>query len=106
MKYIYDDLKMQILEGRNLPERLTLQDLARRYSVSVTPVRSAVKQLIEDGFLHKLSNSRISINPEKIGSAVGGSPMPPVQPPKNYYEIIADDSGAVKYSRQCGCCTR
>ncbi len=51
--YIKDDLAAQLKSGRNLPVELTLHSLAGHYKVSLTPVRTAVAALIDEGLLKK-----------------------------------------------------
>jgi DNA-binding GntR family transcriptional regulator len=57
------DLAERIRDGADLPAPLTLQAIARRYDVSVTPVRLAVAELIDDGVLLKGANRRIVVAP-------------------------------------------
>jgi DNA-binding GntR family transcriptional regulator len=87
-KYIKDDLEARIGSGRELPARMTLYALSKRYGVSLTPVRIAVNELIAEGFIEKGENGRLRVVPEKIGRAHGG---PVVQPkrPRDYYEEIS-----------------
>lgn len=44
--------------------KLTLTDLARHYGVSLTPVRLAVRTLLEEQVLIKLPNGRLQVNPD------------------------------------------
>jgi len=53
---VYESLREEIMQGE-LPARSVLQqvELARRFSVSRTPVREALQQLARDGFVELLS---------------------------------------------------
>ena len=65
--FIMTDLKSRILCGKDLPESLALMDLSQHYQVSITPVRNAVQELVDEGFIEKLPNKRLRINPDRIG---------------------------------------
>jgi DNA-binding GntR family transcriptional regulator len=57
--YIREDLKHRIHSQEDLPCKLTLPGLAEHYEVSVTPVRTAVAELIAEGVIRKQSNGRL-----------------------------------------------
>jgi DNA-binding GntR family transcriptional regulator len=89
--YIKDDLAAQLKSGRDLPTRLTLDSLAGHYQVSLTPVRTAVAELIEEGLLEKRPNHRLAAKtPRRPKTPAGGEPKPP-EPPRDSYEVIAND---------------
>ena len=69
--YISQDIKQRIRAGATLPAHLSLTELARYYDVSITPVREAIQNLVEEGYLQKLASRRIAVNPAKIG--IGGN---------------------------------
>jgi len=79
--YIEHDLRYRIASGKGVPDNLTLTSLARRYNVSITPVRSAITRLIAEGVLLKQSNGRLAVNPNKVGkgasSKVARRPLTP-----------------------------
>lgn len=50
-------------------ENLTLLALSRRYGVSLTPVREAVRDLVAEGVLLKRENGRIAFNPTRAAPA-------------------------------------
>ena len=53
---VYQILKREILSGRVRPgERLSLEDFAQRFGVSITPVRDALRLLAADGLVELLS---------------------------------------------------
>ncbi len=89
--YIKQDMIARIHSGHDLPSKLTLRELSRRYKVSVTPVRAAVGELIEGRYLLKGQNGRLAVNPNKVGC--GGPAASPAQPelPKDHYDEIAKD---------------
>lgn len=89
--YIKEDVAARIGSGEIAADSLTLQGLSQRYAVSVTPVRAAVKELIQDGVLHKGKNRRLVVNTRRADrlEANGTSSQP--EPPKDHYKIILDD---------------
>ncbi len=89
--YIKDDLAAQLSSGRELPVQLTLDSLAEHYSVSLTPVRTAVAELIDEGLLEKGSNHRLAVTtPRRKGARTRCKPKLP-EPPRDLYEVIASD---------------
>src|SRR6185369_132859 len=80
-QFIRDDLRSRVLSGRNIPEKITLESLAKEYDVSLMPIRLALQHLIEEDVLIRNKNGRMEINIRKAGSqrgkAVRNSPKPP-----------------------------
>ncbi len=68
-EYICQDLQTRIREGLELPEKITLQTLAKHYAVSATPVRDAISRLLDEKVLVKGSNNRLAVNPKRRGVA-------------------------------------
>jgi DNA-binding GntR family transcriptional regulator len=64
--YIQNDLKARLRSGAGLPEKLTLAAISQHYRVSMTPVRLAVQQLIEERVLLKQANGRMKVNPAAV----------------------------------------
>ena len=64
---IENDIKSKIDSGVDYPANVTLNGLAEIYSVSLTPVRTAVKSLIQQDYIIKQSNGRLDINKKKVG---------------------------------------
>lgn len=62
VKYILHDLETRLRQGQPLPARLTLSALADHYGVSFTPVREAVDELVERGFLVRASSGRLRVS--------------------------------------------
>ncbi len=67
-QYIKDDLVARIASSGESPEMLTLEGIASHYSVSVTPVRTAVGELIDEGILRKGANHRLGINRRRVNA--------------------------------------
>jgi DNA-binding GntR family transcriptional regulator len=89
--YIKDDLAAQLKSGRELPVQLTLDSLAGHYSVSLTPVRTAVAELIDEGLLKRGPNQRLAATaPRRKGTRTRSEPKLPERP-CDPYEIIASD---------------
>ena len=89
--YIKDDLAAQLNSGRELPVQLTLDSLAGHYNVSLTPVRTAVAELIEEGLLQRGENHRLAATaPRRKGTAARRKPKLP-EPPRDPYEVVASD---------------
>jgi len=89
--YIKDDLAAQLKAGRSLPVQLTLDSLAEHYDVSLTPVRTAVAELIGEGLLEKGSNHRLFCKSPRPHAARVGRELKLPEPPRDPYEIIASD---------------
>jgi DNA-binding GntR family transcriptional regulator len=89
--YIKEDLAARLKSGRELPIQLTLDSLAGHYNVSLTPVRTAVADLIDEGLLARGTNHRL------VATAPGGKrarrhPEPKLpEPPQDRYEAIVSD---------------
>ena len=89
--YIKEDLAAQMHSGRELEVPLTLVSLASHYEVSLTPVRTAVAELIDEGLLEKGPNHRLTaVASDRKQPRKQNEPEPP-QPPRDPYEIIAND---------------
>lgn len=65
-----------------------MEDLSKRYEVSVTPVRAAIKELIDEGYLRRGSNRRLAIQLNRADAIA--PPLAPEQP-KDYYKIVSED---------------
>ncbi|MGE5193129.1 MAG: GntR family transcriptional regulator, partial [Deltaproteobacteria bacterium] len=84
--FIKQDLIASIRSGKIHSERLTLEALSKRYQVSTRPVRSAVRQLIEEKYLEKRDNGRLAIRRKPPSGAVS-----PPQEPVDWCAVIAND---------------
>lgn len=89
--YIKNDLAAQLKSGREVPVQLTLDSLAGHYNVSLTPVRTAVAELIDEGLLEKGPNHRLATTvPCQDAAQSRCEPILP-SPPSDPYEVIASD---------------
>lgn len=71
------DLKSRIAAGdAALPGQLTLTALAQHYSVSFTPVRQAVNDLIAENYLEKGTNGRLACNARRRQSVSAAGRKP------------------------------
>ena len=117
--YIKSDLQVRLRNGQTLPAELTLVSLAEHYDVSFTPVRTAVRELVNEGLLHKGVNGRLEpvmqngqTTGDRLGSddglgsrdrlgsddRLGGGEtlvppamLVPPEPPRDLLKIIGDD---------------
>ncbi|WP_146392013.1 GntR family transcriptional regulator [Allorhodopirellula solitaria] len=89
--YIKNDLAAQLRSGQESPVQLTLDSLAGHYQVSLTPVRAAVAELIEEGLLQKGENNRLTVaRPSGKRPRADHEPRSP-EPPRDPYDDIAND---------------
>src|SRR6478735_4293674 len=84
--YIKQDLIAGIRSGEIGSDRLTLDALSKRYSVSATPVRVAIRELIEEKYLKKGDNGRLAIH---FDSPAGSAASP--EEPTDWGQVIAND---------------
>lgn len=110
--YIKNDLAAKLRSGRVVPVQLTLDSLAGHYKVSLTPVRAAVAELIDEGLLQKGENNRLTAtsqadesSSESLDHAQLSEPESP-ELPRDPYDVIANDlvqislSGEPMYLRE------
>ena len=62
--FIKQDLKARLGRDAGLPAKLTLTALAQHYQVSTTPVRLALRDLIDEQVLAKEDNGQLRLHPE------------------------------------------
>ena len=67
--YIADVLRSRINAGQNLAEPPTLEGLSKEFNVSFSPVRAAIAELIQQGWIIKTQNRRLMFSTGRIGSA-------------------------------------
>src|SRR3954468_13993901 len=85
--FIKQDLIANIRAGAIGSHLLTLDALSKRYRVSETPVRMAVRELIEEKYLKKGENGRLAIrfnSPNGVPAALPAQPM-------DWGQVIAND---------------
>jgi DNA-binding GntR family transcriptional regulator len=88
--YIKNDLVAQLCRKEIGAEDLTLQGIAGRYGVSLTPVRAALRELIDEGYVKKRKNRRLDVDMSQVNRAERGTAID-VAPPKDYFAIITQD---------------
>lgn len=78
-EYIKRDLCFRLSGEDDAGEKLTLSALAKRYNVSLMPIRLAVRELIAEGVLLKQRNGRLKVNRSAIAARTAASepPSPP-----------------------------
>jgi DNA-binding GntR family transcriptional regulator len=90
-EYIASDLRARIEGKRELPDKLTLGALAGLYEVSITPVRTAVRNLTNEGLIRKGRNGRLTLNPRKAHQSKRQRTSSVKQPPENYFDRVTRD---------------
>ena len=88
--FIMQDLRTRIQRGQQLPEKLTLAEIATMYGVSFTPVRRAVNGLVAEELIERLDNGRLAVNPVKLRELQQAAPSLPPEQPRNWEQVIAD----------------
>lgn len=63
-EFIKQDLRARLGRDAGLPAKLTLTALAAHYQVSTTPVRLALRELIDERVLSKEENGQLRFNPQ------------------------------------------
>jgi DNA-binding GntR family transcriptional regulator len=87
---VFEDLAARLESREPLPCKLTFSSLAKHYKVSVTPVRTAVKQLVDEGYLKVLGTGRLQIS-ENPPQPRKGRRLSPPAPPPDYEALIRAD---------------
>jgi DNA-binding GntR family transcriptional regulator len=89
--YIKSDIQGHIDSGRDVPCKLTIAALSTHYNVSLTPVRAAIDQLLEERYLVKLGNGRLTVReaPPKTSRPATAGAMP--KRPEDLEEIVRRD---------------
>jgi DNA-binding GntR family transcriptional regulator len=87
---IYQDLCTRIEGQEALPCKLTFSALSSHYNVSLTPVRTAVKKLVSEGYLVTNGSGRLQVSPTPPTSTRPRR-VQPLEPPTDYEAIIRSD---------------
>ncbi len=86
--YISQDLENRIMSGELETGDLSLVTLAEHYKVSITPLRAAIKELVQKGIIIKLPNRRLQAHARK-GRRVEPRKAVAVPPtPKDWSEVL------------------
>ncbi|WP_066964289.1 GntR family transcriptional regulator [Microbulbifer sp. Q7] len=65
-EFIKSDVKAVLQAEGRLPYKLTLGAMSEHYKVSLTPVRHAVDELVEEGVIRRKDNGRLEAQPEVL----------------------------------------
>jgi DNA-binding GntR family transcriptional regulator len=87
---VYEDLAARIESREALPCKPTFSALAKHYAVSLTPVRTAVKRLVSEGYLTVLDNGRLRVS-ENVPQQLKSKRRQPPQFPPDHEAIIRAD---------------
>jgi DNA-binding GntR family transcriptional regulator len=90
-EYIKSDIQGHLDAGCGLPCKLTIAALSAHYKVSLTPVRAAIDQLLEEDCLVKLSNGRIDICPTRRKSKRRGKSLVPPKGRVDLEDVVRRD---------------
>lgn len=77
--FIKQDLRARLGRDAGLPARLTLHALAAHYQVSTTPVRLALRDLIDEQILSKEENGQLRVNVDTRATSADEAIVPPVR---------------------------
>ncbi|MFV8782564.1 FCD domain-containing protein [Microbulbifer sp. SA54] len=86
-EFIKSDVKAVLQAQGRLPYRLTLGAMSEHYKVSLTPVRHAIDELVEEGVIRRKDNGRLEAVPEALEGVVLESPKPDATESRLYDEI-------------------
>lgn len=89
-QYIKQDLKAQILAGEEPSSSFKLERLSRRYNVSVTPVRAAISELLDEGVLRRDGGRRLVVGQYRPAGDAQGEPSPPSTSQERFARVAHD----------------
>ncbi len=98
--YIETDIRSHIEDGRELPSALSLPELSKHYRVSITPVRHALQALESQGYLTRLPNRRLEINPIKFGSGRTEHEIHQPKDPSDWADLLLNEVMIASLSRK------
>jgi DNA-binding GntR family transcriptional regulator len=110
--HVYEDLASRIESKEALPCKLTFSALAKHYKVSLTPVRTAVTRLVNEGFLKTLDNGRLQVGDNPPAATRRAKPSVPLELPKDREAAIRADlirmslTGDTRYIREAAAASR
>ncbi len=90
-EFIKADIQRRIEAGQPAPCKLTIASMSAHYKVSLTPVRAAINQLLDEQYLVKLANGRLDVHdgPRRAKPAAANGPAP--KRPEELEEVIRRD---------------
>jgi len=86
--YIKQDLMSRIGSGLLDSADLSLHALAAYYRVSITPLRTAINELVATGFITKLPNRRLQVNPGKARPTEPRKAVAVPPTPRDWDEVL------------------
>ena len=89
-QYIKHDLKAQILAGEDPSSSFKLERLSRRYNVSVSPVRAAIAELLDEGVLRRDGGRRLVVGQYRPHHDAQGEPSPPSTSEERFARVAHD----------------
>lgn len=89
-EFIKTDVKAALHARGQLPYRLTLGAMSDHYGVSLTPVRHAVDELVEEGVIRRKENGRLELVPNALKGQVVEAPQSG-SPERKLHEQIRQD---------------
>ncbi|AQQ67612.1 hypothetical protein Mag101_08145 [Microbulbifer agarilyticus] len=89
-EYIKSDVKAVLQAQGSLPYKLTLGAMSEHYKVSLTPVRHAVDELVEEGVILRKDNGRLEARPEVLKGVKLEAPQADATDHKLYDDIRED----------------
>ncbi|WKD48142.1 GntR family transcriptional regulator [Microbulbifer spongiae] len=89
-EFIKSDVKAVLQARGHLPYKLTLGAMSEHYKVSLTPVRHAVDELVDEGVIRRKDNGRLEAQPEVL-KGVKLAPPKEGATERKLYEIIRQD---------------
>lgn len=89
-EFIKTDIKAALQAQGKLPYKLTLGAMSQHYRVSLTPVRHAIDELVEEGVVRRKENGRLELVPDALKGHKIEVPAPAAYE-KNLEEQIRKD---------------
>lgn len=89
-EFIKTDVKAALQVQGRLPYKLTLGAMSEHYKVSLTPVRHAIDELVEEGVIRRKENGRLEVVPDAVKGIKVETPAPAAYE-KNLEEQIRKD---------------
>ena len=89
-QYIKQDLKAKILAGEDPSSSFTLERLSNQYNVSVTPVRAAISELLDEGVLRRDGGRRLVVGQQRPKGDAHVQPSPPATPEERFTTVARD----------------